>query len=90
MSKIKIGKLIDRREEPRKETYLCIIPDTTVLTRETFKGYLRKYPKARKFGFSKKHTQEIAQLRKEQGVDHHPDKIYSLPVLWDQTQTFIA
>ncbi len=95
MSKINVGRLIDQRSKQEAEARkpvppLCVIPDSEVLTRETFKQYLRKYPKAKKFAFSCKHTAEIAKMRDQHGVDHHPDKIYSLPVLWDQTQTYIA
>jgi len=92
MSKFNIERMLARKteNEPKSQMVLCVIPDTTALTRDVFKSYLIKFPKANKFGFSKKHTEEITSMRKKQGVDHYPDKIYSLPVLWDQQQTYIA
>lgn len=93
MSKINIGRLIDQRAREdaadADPTYLCTIPDAEVLTRDVFKRYLRQYPKAKRFGFSKKHTAEITKLRQSNGVDHIPDKVYGLPVVYDAPVTYL-
>ena len=91
----RIGKLIDdhvRQNEEAKQPpkYLCTIPDSVTLTRQVFVQYLRKYPKAKKFGFSKAHTAQIAQLRQQNGATHYPDKIYDLPVAWNTDVTYIV
>jgi hypothetical protein len=73
-----------------EKEYLCTIPDTVVLTRDKFKEYLRKFPRARKFGFSKKHTEDITKYKRDHNVASLPDKIYDLPVQWSTLVTYLA
>jgi len=55
---------------------LQVIPDTVHMTRDEFAKMIRRYKHHRdlKFGFSKKHTADILQYRKDQGVEEsfHP------------------
>jgi hypothetical protein len=92
MSRRNIGKLLARNkpaEEAPKPKYICTIPDDVVITREVFKQYLRKYPRAKQFGFSKTHTAQITQLRSANGSPEYPHNLYNLPVAWNQDVSYI-
>lgn len=80
-------KLVERREVEVLET----IPDSVEMTRETFLRALRRNPGARKFGFSVKHTKDIANVKKLNGAASTlPHNLYNLPVQWNIEKTFIA
>jgi len=74
---------------PSPKDYLATMPDSEVLTRDSFVKYIRKYHPKR-FGFSKKHTKDLLAFRESNGFNKYPDKLYDLPVFWDQEVTWFA
>lgn len=86
-----LNKLIEesmKAEILKKNNYLAIIPDESVMTRELFKVWLRKFPHARQFGFSKKHTEEIEKIKAKNGASSFT-VIYDLPVKWNSDVTYL-
>ncbi len=70
-------------------TILTKIPDDVVLTREVFRELLKRNSQARQFGFSKKHTKEIAEIRGANGFKQ-TNMLYNLPVKWDTEYSYLA
>lgn len=76
------------------EKYLATIPDSTTMTPEIFIGLMRKFRHHRtvRYGFSKKHTADIQEYRKKQGLGKNessiPGNLYNLPVVWNAEVTY--
>lgn len=66
---------------------LCVIPDTVEMNRRVFRDYLRRNATAKRFGFSKKHTEDINKQREEGCIPHN---LYNLPVEWNTNETYLA
>lgn len=72
-------------------TTLCEVPDTVEMTRDFFKSLLRRHPGAKQYGFSRKHTADIADYRRKfAGEWSMPAGQYGLPVVWNAEKTYVA
>ena len=74
--------------------YLCTLPDTVKLDREELVKMLKRYRHYRNlaFGFSRKHTKDIVDARKQMGEkdpSHIPSNLYDVPVVYDTDVTYI-
>jgi hypothetical protein len=74
--------------------YLATVPDAEQMTREYLANLIRKFRHHRSisFGFSKKHTTDIMEYRKQLGMGDEstiPGNLYSLPVKWNTDVTYI-
>ena len=93
MSKLSfLDKQIEEREKPARPQHqvLCTISDDVTLNRQKFMEYLKKYPRARKFGFSKKHTKDIEAIKAHYGDSRSNSLVYGLPVEWNTEQSYLA
>lgn len=74
--------------------YLTTVPDEVTMTREEFMKLLRRFRHHRKvkYGFSKKHTADISDYRKNAGVTSvtPPAGVYDLPVEYNTDVTFVV
>lgn len=73
--------------------YLTTVPDTEKMTREFFSNLIRKFRHHRNisFGFSKKHTEDIMEYRRQIGVTGStmPSNVYTIPVEWNAEVTYV-
>ena len=75
--------------------YLATVPDSETMTRELFANLIKKFRHHRNigFGFSKKHTVDIMNYRRQIGVKDEgtmPSNLYNLPVTWNTEVTYIS
>jgi hypothetical protein len=77
------------------EKYLTTVPDSTQMTPEIFINLMRKFKHHRNvsYGFSKKHTADIQEYRRKQGLSKNessiPGNLYNLPVVWNTDVTYV-
>ena len=75
--------------------YLDTVPDSVVMTPQVLIALMKKYKHYRNtsFGFSAKHTNDIQEYRKKQGLEKNessiPGNLYNLPVTWNCEVTYI-
>ena len=72
--------------------YLTTVPDSVVMTRDEFIKLIHRFKHHRsiKFGFSKKHTADIEQYRKQVNAGDITNNVYSLPVVYNTEVTYVA
>ena len=76
------------------KSYLCTVPDSEKMTREFFANLIRRfrYHRSVSFGFSKKHTADIKEYRRQLGIKEEstiPGNLYNLPVQWNTEVTYV-
>lgn len=65
------------------------------MTPQVFMELIKKFRHHRsvRYGFSKKHTEDIQEYRKKQGLAKNessiPGNLYNLPVEWNSTVTYV-
>ena len=75
--------------------YLTTIEDSVVLTPQVVIELMKRYRHHRSlsFGFSKKHTADIQEYRRKQGLGKNegtiPGNLYNLPVTWNTEVSYV-
>ena len=75
--------------------YLTTVPDSVKMNPATFISLMKKFHHHRNvaYGFSTKHTADIQEYRKSQGLAKNessiPGNLYNLPVTWNTEVTYV-
>lgn len=78
---------------PKQPEYLTTVSDDTAMTRDEFLKLLSRFKHHRsiKFGFSKKHTEDILEFRRKTGSRVPANNnLYDVPVTWNTEVTYVA